>query len=65
MLIASYFTGRKQHVQFGGHKSEWLISKGAPQGSIFGPFVFNLLQNDLLTNLNTSVMFTITQMITL
>ncbi len=66
MLIASYFTGRKQRVKLGGHKSEWLtISKGAPQGSIFGPFVFNLFQNDPLSQLKTSVMFTITQMITL
>ncbi len=52
MLIASYFTGRKQRVKLGGHKSEWLtISKGAPQGSIFGPFVFDLFQNDLLSQL--------------
>ncbi len=37
-------------VKLGGHKSEWLtISKIAPQGSIFRPFVYNLFQNDLLS----------------
>ncbi len=52
MLIASYCTGRKQRVKLGGHKSEWLtISKGAPHGSIFGPFVVNLFQNFLLSQL--------------
>ena len=55
MLIASYFTGRKQRVRLGGHKSEWLtISKGAPQGSVFGPFVFNLFQNDLVSKLKSN-----------
>ena len=55
MLIASYFTGRKQRVRLGGHKSEWLtISKGPPQGSIFEPFVFNLFQNDLMSKLESN-----------
>ena len=49
MLIANYFTGRKQRVKIGGNRSEWMtLFKGAPQGSIFGPFIFNLFQNDLL-----------------
>lgn len=49
MLIANYFTGRKQRVKIGGNRGEWMtLLKGAPQGSIFGPFIFNLFQNDLL-----------------
>jgi hypothetical protein len=28
-------------------------AKGAPQGSIFGPFIFNLFQNDLLFKLES------------
>ena len=32
--------------------SEWLsITKGAPQGSIIGPFVYNIFANDLLLQL--------------
>ncbi len=55
MLIASYFTGRKQRVRLNRHKSEWVtISKAAPQGSIFGPFIFNLFQNNLVSKLKSN-----------
>ena len=48
-LIASYFKERKQRVSICNNKSSWLeLSKGAPQGSLFGPFAFNLFINDLL-----------------
>ena len=48
-LISNYFCGRKQRVKLGSIKSEWKgLSKGAPQGSLFGPFMFNIFQNDLL-----------------
>ena len=43
MLIASYFAGRKQRVRIDEHKNEWFtICKDPPQGSIFGPFVYNV-----------------------
>jgi hypothetical protein len=49
MLVASYFTNRYQRVKIGDVRSDWLnLTKGAPQGSIFGPFIYNLHSNDLL-----------------
>ena len=39
-------------LKLGGHTSNWLsVYKGAPWGSIFGPFLFNVFQNDLLVKL--------------
>jgi len=49
MVIANYFTGRKQRVKLAHTKGNWLdISKGAPQGSLMGPFCYNIHSNDLL-----------------
>ena len=49
MLVASYFTDRKQRVKLGDVRSEWQqLMKGSPQGSLFGPFSYNLFSNDLL-----------------
>ncbi len=49
MLVASYFMNRKQRVKICRARSEWLnLTKGCPQGSIFGPFLYNVFSNDLL-----------------
>ena len=49
LIILSYFTDRKQRVKLGDCLSDWRqILKGAPQGSLFGPFMYNVLSNDLL-----------------
>jgi hypothetical protein len=49
MLVANYFTNRQQRVKVGSARSNWCyLSKGAPQGSLFGPFIYNVLSNDLL-----------------
>ena len=53
-LVSSYFRSRKQRVKIGNTKSEWLnVLKGAPQGSLFGPFAYNVFSNDLLMLLST------------
>ena len=49
MFIANYFTNRQQCVRIGDTRSHWLnLKKGAPQGSLMGPFIYNVLSNDLL-----------------
>ena len=48
-LISSYFLDRKQRVKLGSVKGQWMaLTRGTPQGSIFGPFIFNLFQNDMM-----------------
>ena len=48
-LLNSYFCERKQRVKLGDKYSDWLgLSKGVPQGSLMGPFIFNIFSNDLL-----------------
>ena len=48
-LLKSYFCERKQRVKLGDKYSDWLgLSKGVPQGSLMGPFIFNIFSNDLL-----------------
>ena len=48
-LLRSYFCERKQRVKLVDKYSDWLgLSKGVPQGSLMGPFIFNIFSNDLL-----------------
>ena len=48
-LFLSYFYDRKQRVKIGSTYSDWRSTpKGAPQGSLFGPFSLNIFTNDLL-----------------
>ena len=52
MLIANYFQGRLQRVKIGNNKSVRMdISKGCPQGSLFGPLAYNIFSNDLLLSI--------------
>ena len=49
MLVSNYFQYHKQRVRSVGTQKHWLnITKGAPQGSMFGPFAYNIYSNDLL-----------------
>ncbi len=48
-LIGSYLSSRQQRVKVGGDKGEWQYLKcWAPQGSVLGPLLFNIFQNDFL-----------------
>ena len=48
-LLRSYFTERKNRVRIGKETtSEWKdVNWGCPQGSTFGPLLWNIFQNDL------------------
>ena len=49
MMMANYFTGRKQRVKIDHIKGKWMdVVKGSPQGSLMGPFTYNVHSNDLL-----------------
>ena len=47
-LIRSFLNDRYSRVKLGSIRSEWSkMSRGCPQGSSFGPLLWNLFQNDM------------------
>jgi hypothetical protein len=47
-LVHNYLSNRFQRVKVNNTRSEWsLIRKGVPQGSVFGPILFNVFINDI------------------
>ena len=55
-VITSYLTDRRQRVKIGTQRSEWIHAhKGSAQGSIFGPFSYNVLTNDMFDLIDEDV----------
>lgn len=47
-LIRSFFDSRLNRVKINGHMSERrIMERGCPQGSSFGPLLWNMFQNDM------------------
>lgn len=47
-LMRSYLPQRENRVRVGTVTSDWkMVRKGCPQGSTFGPLLWNVFQNDL------------------
>ena len=52
--ITDYLTGRPQYVRLGGCTSDTVLSStGAPQGTVFSPFLFTLYTSDFMYNSET------------
>ena len=49
-FIKDYLSNGRERVKLGNVHSTWQdITTGIPQGSIFGPVLFNIFMNDLFT----------------
>ena len=54
-LMRSYFTNRRNRVKLSGVYSNWKEAvRGCPQGSSFGPLLWNIFQNDMTYTVKNS-----------
>ena len=52
-LLCSYLCNRLDRVHIGSENSSWRnVVRGCPQGSVLGPLLWNMFQNDLLYNVD-------------
>ena len=57
-LMFSYLKGHRQRVKISNSRSFWkLLSKDVSQGSILGPFLFNVFMNDLFLFIQNSKLY--------
>ena len=55
-LLTSYLRERTQRVKLGYAKNKWLhIGTGSAQGSILGPFFYNVFTNDMLSIVSDNI----------
>jgi len=55
-VMTHYLRDRKQRVKIGTQRSEWIhVHKGSAQGSLFGPFCYNVLANDMFEFLDDGI----------
>lgn len=47
-VLRSYLSERKAVMRLGGYEAEKMLSKGCPQGSILGPYLWNVLFDGFL-----------------
>ena len=56
-LMRSYFSNRQNRVKLNGVTSSWKDAvRGCPQGSSFGPLLWNIFQNDMTYIVNNASM---------
>ena len=54
--MRSYFNDRYNRVKLGSVVSDWQkVQRGCPQGSAFGPLIWNIYQNDLTYSVNSDL----------
>ena len=64
-LISDYLSYRKQRTKIGSAYSDWAnVIRGIPQGSLWGPSLFNILLMTFFLSLKSQT-FVILQMLTL